>query len=125
MSASSFDLKSKELIVVTKKTPQLIENIEGFCENKELDLVVVTDQPIGKTPRSNPSTYVGLADKIRNLLSKTTEAKVLKLKEAAFSFNNKIGRCESCEGAGVITLSMSVMGNINQVCPTCNGKRFK
>jgi len=125
MSASSFIPKSKELMVVTKKTPQLVAEIESFCKNKELNLVVVTDQPIGKTPRSNPATYVGLADKIRNLLAKTAEAKVLKLKEGAFSFNNKIGRCESCEGAGVITLSMSVMGNINQVCPICNGKRFK
>jgi excinuclease UvrABC ATPase subunit len=125
LSSDSFQPSSKELTVITRKTPQLIQNINSFCEKNELNVVTVSDQPIGKTPRSNPSTYVGLADKIRDLLAKTTEAKDLKLAKGAFSFNNKTGRCEACEGGGVITLSMSVMGNINQVCPTCNGKRFK
>ncbi|MEX1192969.1 MAG: excinuclease ABC subunit A, partial [Brumimicrobium sp.] len=125
VAAESFEPKSKELTVVTRKTPELVQKIEAYSENNELNLVTVSDQPIGKTPRSNPSTYTGLADKIRDLLAKTPEAKELKLAKGAFSFNNKTGRCEACEGAGVITLSMSVMGNINQVCPTCNGKRFK
>lgn len=94
-------------------------------QKQDLNLLTVTDQPIGKTPRSNPATYTGLADKIRDLLAKTSAAKELKLAKGAFSFNNKTGRCEACEGAGVITLSMSALGNINQICPTCNGKRFK
>ena len=59
------------------------------------------------------------------MFAKTNEAKALELKKNAFSFNNKAGRCARCEGAGVITLSMSVMGSINQTCPECNGKRFK
>lgn len=125
VSADSFQPTPKELTVITRKTPQLLEQIENCCEQQELNTTTVSDQPIGKTPRSNPSTYTGLADKIRDLLAKTPEAIDLKLAKGAFSFNNKTGRCDACEGAGVITLSMSVKGNINQVCPTCNGKRFK
>ena len=115
----------KSVTVVSRKTPQFLENISSFCAKEDLSLLTVSDQPIGKTPRSNPSTYTGLADKIRDLLAKTSEAKSLKLAKGAFSFNNKSGRCENCEGAGVITLSMNVMGSINQICPVCNGKRFK
>ena len=125
LKADSFQPGSQQLTVITRKTTELIQSIAIFCENNELNVTTVSDQPIGKTPRSNPSTYVGLADKIRDLLAKTPEAKSLKLAKGAFSFNNKTGRCEACEGAGVITLSMSILGNINQVCPTCNGKRFK
>lgn len=123
--AAAFQPSLQKLTVITRKTAELIHKIEVFCEENELNSVTVSDQPIGKTPRSNPSTYTGIADKIRDLLAKTPEAKALKLAKGAFSFNNKTGRCETCEGAGVITLSMSVLGNINQVCPTCNGKRFK
>lgn len=125
VSAKSFQPTPKELTVITRKTPKLLEQIENCCEQQELNTTTVSDLPIGKTPRSNPSTYTGLADKIRDLLAKTPEAKELKLAKGAFSFNNKTGRCDACEGAGVIMLSMSVMGTINQVCPTCNGKRFK
>lgn len=125
LSTPSFEPKTKELTVITRKTPQIIQNINSYCEKKDLNVVTVSDQPIGKTPRSNPSTYTGLADKIRDLLAKTPEAKALNLKKGVFSFNNKTGRCEACEGAGVITLSMSALGNINQICPTCNGKRFQ
>jgi excinuclease UvrABC ATPase subunit len=124
-SANTFQPKPKSLTVVSKKTPQVVESLSNFCEKEGLNLLTVSDQPIGKTPRSNPSTYTGLADKIRDLLAKTSEAKSLKLAKGAFSFNNKSGRCENCEGAGVITLSMNVMGSINQICPVCNGKRFK
>jgi len=124
-SVSSFLPQPSQLSVVSRKTPQLIERITGYCEKENLSLLTVSDQPIGKTPRSNPATYTGLADQIRDLLEKTPEAKSLNFGKSAFSFNNKKGRCEACEGAGVINLSMSVMGNINQVCPTCNGKRFK
>jgi excinuclease UvrABC ATPase subunit len=125
VAAKTFEPSPQELTVISRKTPQLVEQIETYCQKEDLNLVTVSDQPIGKTPRSNPSTYTGLADKIRDLLAKTPEARALKLAKGAFSFNNKTGRCEACEGAGVITLSMSVMGSVNQVCPTCNGKRFK
>ncbi|WP_339697933.1 excinuclease ABC subunit A [uncultured Marixanthomonas sp.] len=125
VSAEAFQPNVKELSVVSRKTSQLLENISHFCGKEDLNLLTVNDQPIGKTPRSNPATYTGLANKIRDLLAKTPEAKASKLTKSAFSFNNKTGRCEACEGAGVITLSMSALGTINQVCPTCNGKRFK
>lgn len=124
ISEDSFQSR-KGLTVITRKTQDLLQKINISAEKKALNSVTVLDQPIGKTPRSNPATYTGLANKIRDLLAKTTTAKELKLGKGAFSFNNKTGRCEACEGAGVISLSMSVMGNINQVCPTCNGKRFK
>lgn len=124
-SADSFQPQIGELSVVSRKTPEILESLSEYAAKKDLKLLTVSDQPIGKTPRSNPATYTGLADKIRDLLAKSSEAKKLKLAKGAFSFNNKAGRCETCEGAGVITLSMNVMGAINQVCPNCNGKRFK
>ncbi|UCS92732.1 ATP-binding cassette domain-containing protein [Echinicola marina] len=123
--AADFQPKAQTLSVISRKTNDLLNRLTDFCKQQGLNILTVTDQPIGKTPRSNPSTYTGLADKIRDLLAKTPEAKTLKLDKGAFSFNNKTGRCPNCEGAGVITLSMSLMGNINQVCPVCNGKRFK
>ena len=122
---TEFTPEAQKLTVINRKTATLLQSISSFCKKQDLNLLTVTDQPIGKTPRSNPATYTGLADKIRDLLAKTSEAKELKLAKGAFSFNNKTGRCEACEGAGVITLSMSALGNINQICPTCNGKRIK
>ncbi len=124
-SEDSFQPKSGELMVISKKTKTVLKKLEDYCKKTHLQLETVSDQPIGKTPRSNPATYTGLADKIRDLFAKTEAAKERKLSKGAFSFNNKRGRCETCEGAGVITLSMSMMGTINQTCPNCNGKRFK
>ncbi|GAB3334577.1 hypothetical protein GCM10027429_15930 [Marivirga atlantica] len=121
----TFHPEAGKLTVISRKTPESVSRLSKFCEEADLNLLTVNDQPIGKTPRSNPATYTGLADKIRDLLAKTKEAKALKLAKGAFSFNNKTGRCPTCEGAGVITLSMSMMGSVNQVCPSCNGKRFK
>lgn len=123
-NAESFEPQLGGLTVVSRKTPQMVEMLKGLGGSEGLKMLTVSDQPIGKTPRSNPATYTGLADKIRDLFAKSPEAKSLKLAKGAFSFNNKSGRCEACEGAGVITLSMNVMGTINQICPSCNGKRF-
>ncbi|WBL27244.1 ATP-binding cassette domain-containing protein [Zunongwangia sp. HGR-M22] len=122
---AQFQPKKNGLSVISRKTKTIVQHLQTYCDNEALKLQTVSDQPIGKTPRSNPATYTGIADKIRDILAKTTEAKSLQLTKSSFSFNNKAGRCERCEGAGVITLSMSVMGAINQTCPTCNGKRFK
>ena len=120
-----FHPPSGKMTVFSRKTSQAMEAISAYAAQNGWKLLMVTDQPIGKTPRSNPATYTGLADKIRDLLAATPGAKSSSLAKSAFSFNNKTGRCQVCEGAGVITLSMNVMGTINQVCPQCNGKRFK
>lgn len=125
LSEADFRPAAQRLSVVSRKTAAVLEAIKAYSEEQALQLLTVSDQPIGKTPRSNPATYTGMADKIRDLLAKTGEAGTLQLKKSAFSFNNKAGRCPRCEGAGVITLSMSVMGTVNQTCPECNGKRFK
>jgi len=125
VSEESFQPKMGELSVISRKTSSVLKILTDFAENNGLTLNQVSDQPIGKTPRSNPATYTGVADKIRDMFAKSPDAKALKISKAAFSFNNKTGRCETCEGAGVITLSMNVLGAINQVCPDCNGKRFK
>ena len=125
MQPKDFQPQVEALHVVSKKTKAVTEKITSFCTNNDFQLHQVNDQPIGKTPRSNPATYTGLADKIRDLLAKTTAAKEAKLTKSAFSFNNKAGRCPHCEGAGVITLSMSMLGTVNQTCPHCLGKRFQ
>ncbi|MDR6301768.1 ATP-binding cassette domain-containing protein [Mesonia maritima] len=123
--SDQFQFKVQGLSVVSKKTDAAIKELQRFKDQNDFQLHYVNDQPIGKTPRSNPATYTGLADKIRDLLAKTPDAKTAKLTKSAFSFNNKSGRCPRCEGAGVITLSMSMMGTINQTCPHCQGKRFQ
>lgn len=125
VNADDFQPKKQGLSVLRKKTKVMIEKITSFCKKNDFQLYQVDDQPIGKTPRSNPATYTGLADKIRDLLAKTEDAKQAKLSKSAFSFNNKTGRCPHCEGAGVITLSMSMLGTVNQTCPHCLGKRFQ
>ncbi|ADF52874.1 ATP-binding cassette domain-containing protein [Zunongwangia profunda] len=125
VSETDFQPAKNKLAVVSRKTATVLDAIKSYSEQQDLQMLTVSDQPIGKTPRSNPATYTGIADKIRDLFAKTDAAKALQLKKSAFSFNNKVGRCPRCEGAGVISLSMSVMGTINQTCPACNGKRFK
>lgn len=81
--------------------------------------------PIGKTARSNPATYTGLSEVLRNVFAALPESKTKGLKRTHFSFNTSGGRCETCLGAGVIALGMSYLGNVELVCETCNGKRFK
>ncbi|WP_405198444.1 ATP-binding cassette domain-containing protein [Christiangramia sp. LLG6405-1] len=124
-SVATISAEEGRLTVISRKNEAIENRLEEISEERDLKLITVSDQPIGKTPRSNPATYTGLADKIRDLLARSDDAKTLKLGKSSFSFNNKAGRCEECEGAGVISLSMNVMGTINQVCPVCKGKRFK
>jgi excinuclease ABC subunit A len=90
-----------------------------------IDKVIDIDQsPIGRTPRSNPATYVGLFADIRQLFANTVEAKIRGYKPGRFSFNVKGGRCETCEGAGVRTIEMNFLPDIYVTCETCRGKRF-
>lgn len=87
-------------------------------------LIFVDQSPIGRTPRSNPATYLGISDAIRDLFASLEDAKLAKFTKSRFSFNNKGGRCETCQGAGKIQIGMHFLGNIDLVCGTCNGDRF-
>lgn len=90
-----------------------------------IDKVIDIDQsPIGRTPRSNPSTYTGVFTEIRNLFSNLPEAKIRGYKAGRFSFNVKGGRCETCEGAGMQVIEMNFLPDVHVACPTCQGRRF-
>ena len=93
--------------------------------DKKIDKVIVIDQsPIGKTPRSNPATYTKVFDEIRNLFAKTPEAKRRGYKPGRFSFNVKGGRCEACQGDGLIKIEMNFLPDIYIECEECKGKRY-
>ncbi len=87
-------------------------------------IIAIDQSPIGRTPRSNPATYTDLFDHIRDLFGKLEESKNRGYKKGQFSFNNKGGRCEHCQGAGRIQLGMHFLGNVEIECEHCHGKRF-
>jgi excinuclease ABC subunit A len=87
-------------------------------------LVCVDAGPIGRTPRSNPATYTGAFDFIRDLFAATAQARALRLGKGHFSFNTPGGRCEACEGAGVLEVGMRHLGRLELVCDRCGGRRF-
>ena len=92
---------------------------------ENLDKVICIDQsPIGRTPRSNPATYTGVFSDIRDLFSKTTDAKAHGYTSGRFSFNVKGGRCEACEGDGIIKIEMHFLPDIYVPCEVCKGKRY-
>ncbi|ATZ16816.1 excinuclease ABC subunit A [Williamsoniiplasma luminosum] len=86
--------------------------------------IYISQEPIGKTPRSNPATYTGVFDDIRDLFAETNEAKIRGYKKGRFSFNVPGGRCEHCQGDGVITIAMQFMPSVEVVCEVCEGKRY-
>ena len=88
------------------------------------NIINVTQQPIGRTPRSNPATYTGLMDEIRNVFATTEEAKKKGYKSSLFSFNSKDGQCPVCKGNGRKCLEVHFMPDIWMLCPSCKGKRF-
>ena len=88
------------------------------------DVILVDQSPIGRTPRSNPITYVKVFDEIRRLFSSTRDARMHNLNVGSFSFNVAGGRCEQCEGAGYIRVDMQFLADIYVTCDKCNGKRF-
>lgn len=91
----------------------------------QLDKVIVIDQsPIGRTPRSNPATYTGVFDHIRSLFAQTQDAKMRGYNSGRFSFNVKGGRCEACQGDGIIKIAMHFMPDIYVPCEVCNGQRY-
>ncbi len=104
------------------KKPLEHKKIKGL---EYLDKVIEIDQsPIGRTPRSNPSTYTGIFTDIRNLYSSSPEAKIRGYQPGRFSFNVSGGRCETCKGAGVKTIEMNFLPDVMVQCETCNGKRY-
>lgn len=98
------------------------DSIEGI---DQLDKAIVIDQsPIGRTPRSNPATYTGIFTPIRELFASTPEANVRGYKAGRFSFNVKGGRCENCQGDGVIKIEMHFLPDVYVTCDVCHGKRY-
>ncbi|MCL2718915.1 MAG: excinuclease ABC subunit UvrA [Lachnospiraceae bacterium] len=92
---------------------------------EQLDKVIDIDQsPIGRTPRSNPATYTGVFDHIRDLFAATPDAKMKGYKKGRFSFNVKGGRCEACSGDGIIKIEMHFLPDVYVPCEVCNGKRY-
>ena len=105
-----------------KCTPGKFKKIIG---TDQLDKVIDIDQsPIGRTPRSNPATYTGLFTDIRNLFASTTESKMRGFSSSRYSFNVKGGRCEACEGDGIIKIEMHFLPDIYVPCEVCKGKRY-
>lgn len=105
-----------------KKHPLPYEKINGL---KEIDKVIEIDQaPIGRTPRSNPSTYTGVFSDIRNLFVQLPEAKIRGYKPGRFSFNVKGGRCETCQGAGMKVIEMNFLPDVHVPCEECGGRRY-
>ncbi len=98
---------------------------KGILGAEQLDKVIAIDQsPIGRTPRSNPATYTGVFDQIRDLFAATADAKSKGYKKGRFSFNVKGGRCEACSGDGIIKIEMHFLPDVYVPCEVCQGKRY-
>ncbi len=104
------------------KFPMPYKSIKGL---EHIDKVIEIDQaPIGRSPRSNPATYVGFFTEIRNLYANLKESKIRGYKAGRFSFNVEGGRCEHCKGAGIETIEMNFLPNVQVECPVCRGNRY-
>ena len=102
--------------------PGKYKEIKGL---EQLDKVIAIDQsPIGRTPRSNPATYTGGFDQIRDLFASTSDAKARGYKKGRFSFNVKGGRCEACAGDGILKIEMHFLPDVYVPCEVCHGKRY-
>lgn len=111
-----------KLINKSKKPVGKHKEIIGY---ENIDKIIDIDQsPIGRTPRSNPATYTGTFDMIRELFSQTQEAKMRGYKQGRFSFNVKGGRCEACSGDGIIKIEMQFLSDVYVPCEVCKGKRY-
>lgn len=106
-----------------KSTGQTCERVEGLEHVKEV--MLVDQSPIGRTPRSNPITYIKAFDAIREVYAGTAEAQKRGLHTGHFSFNIPSGRCETCEGGGRVTVEMQFLADVELICEECKGQRFK
>lgn len=114
--------KLSSTIYRSKDKPGKFKSIKGI---EEVDKVVyISQDPIGRTPRSNPATYVGLFDLIRDVFTETKEAKIRGYNKSRFSFNVKGGRCEACNGDGVKKIEMHFLPDVYVPCDVCHGKRY-
>ncbi|HTK03274.1 MAG TPA: excinuclease ABC subunit UvrA [Alphaproteobacteria bacterium] len=112
----------KELNPLYRGNPGKYSKLEGI---ENVDKAILIDQsPIGRTPRSNPATYTGLFDPIRDVFTATRDAKTAGFKKGQFSFNVRGGRCEACEGQGQTKIEMQFMSDIWVACDVCHGKRY-
>lgn len=117
-----FPVAAKKL---NKAMPQFIGDHDEIQHLEKCDKVVDIDQsPIGRTPRSNPATYTGIFTPIRELFSATPESRARGYSPGRFSFNVSGGRCEACEGDGVITVAMHFLADVYVICDECHGKRY-
>ncbi|MCX7996803.1 MAG: excinuclease ABC subunit UvrA [Patescibacteria group bacterium] len=126
----------KSTLITETLYPALKQHIDGYYNDhighyqrlegqQYLDRVYLVDQsPIGRTPRSNPATYVGFFDDIREIFANTVDAKARGFQKGRFSFNVKGGRCEKCQGAGVIKIEMQFMADMYITCDVCKGRRY-
>jgi excinuclease ABC subunit A len=106
----------------SKERPGVHRELKGF---ENLDKVIVIDQtPIGRTPRSNPATYTGMFNHIRDLFAKLPAARIRGYEAGRFSFNVKGGRCEKCQGDGLIKIEMHFLPPVYVTCEACNGRRY-
>lgn len=106
----------------TKEVPGEHDKVEGI---EHIDKIIDIDQsPIGRTPRSNPATYTGVFDDIRDVFAQTNEAKVRGYQKGRFSFNVKGGRCEACRGDGILRIEMHFLPDVFVPCEVCHGKRY-
>ncbi|HHD2752539.1 TPA: excinuclease ABC subunit UvrA [Clostridium perfringens] len=111
-----------KIVNKAKDLPGKFKEITGY---ENIDKIIDIDQsPIGRTPRSNPATYTGTFDIIRELFSQTQEAKMRGYKPGRFSFNVKGGRCEACSGDGIIKIEMQFLSDVYVPCEVCKGKRY-
>lgn len=119
------DILAKELAAQLHRAHEVAGKHQAIEGVKQLDKVIVIDQsPIGRTPRSNPATYTGVFTAIRELFASTPEAAIRGYKAGRFSFNVKGGRCENCQGDGMIKIEMHFLPDVYVTCEVCHGKRY-
>jgi excinuclease ABC subunit A len=116
----------KSTLVMQELVPEITRELEGrpAADAPVQALVVIDQTPIGRTPRSNPATYLGIFDEIRHLFASLPESNARGYKVGRFSFNVEQGRCFECSGDGTITVSMQFLPDVVMVCKSCKGQRY-